>query len=423
MADTRTRIAQLTGLFPVTATGFTALFASGLALVVLGMQRVDRVLIVTGMAGALLFLLTLVLTVVGALVIARRVGATEPEPVQLLAGALGPTGFSVTVPFWLPLVDVRWTVTEPAVAVRLVQRGRSTHEHWIPVRRGLPDHVVRWFTVGDAFGLCAIRFRVERPLDARILPAEGSLRRVEVVQGLASGDQIAHPEGRPEGDLQDMRQYGAGDPIRYVLWKVFAKSRTLVVRKPERALSPVTRTAAYLVTSEHDQAAAGTAKTAIECGALGREWVFGADGTTDVARTRQEALPLLLASAQHPVNAGGSGLRTFLDSADSPRRIVVFAPARPGPWVEALLSFATTTRLEVVLCADQIEPARKRLDVRRLVLVPEAPEGFGQVVVDRATLVALCTRLAGVGELRVVDRKAGVVYAGAHIARLTRGAA
>lgn len=426
MADTaalRTRLRQLVGLFPVTPTGFVAGLASLVGFVGLGIWREDRILLVLGAAGLLLCALMGLFTVGAALVIGRRVRNTALPPVRMVAGTPAPTGFEVHIPWWLAFVDLRWTVEEPDVTAQLVARGRRIHERWTPIRRGTPDRVVRWFTVGDAFGLASVRFRVEKPLDARFLPDEGSLRRVEVIQGLASGDQIAHPEGRPEGDLQDMRRYGAGDPIRFVLWKVFARSRTLVVRTPERALSPITRTAAYLVTGPGDQAAAGTAKTAVSCGALGEEWVFGCDGTTATASTRQEAEPLIVASAAHPAADGGDGLRTFLDAADNPRRIVVFAPAVPGPWVDRVRALGSTVHVEIVLCADHVVPARPRFDLRQLVLVPAPPAPPAEVHPERAALGRLCKQLAGVGTIRIVERKSGAVYAGAHIDRLTRGAA
>jgi hypothetical protein len=90
--------------------------------------------------------------------------------------------------------------------------------------------------------------------------------------------------------------------------------------------------------------------------------------------------------------------------------------------VREVLSVARTTHVEVVICVDSILPSSPRVDVRRLFLLPTPPP-TGSVSVDREALAALCTQLSGVGEVRIVDRVAGVVYAGAHITKLTRGAA
>lgn len=417
------RLRVAAGLFPLTTTGFTALVLSTGALVFVGIQRVDHVLLVAGVAGLLLVFAALVLTVIGALWVHHAVRGASQPPIRLVAGNPGPTGFTFAHPLFLPLLDVRWSVEAPDVGLRLVPRGRTLHEHWIPARRGEPTDVHRVFRVGDAFGLCAVDLHFHTEADVRVLPDEGSLRRVEVIQGLAAGDQIPHPEGAPVGDLQDMRQYGAGDPIRYVLWKVFAKSRTLMVRTPERALAPVTRTAAYLVAGPDDQAATGTAKTAVECGALGSEWVFGCDGTTGGITQSRDLLGLLLASADHPSERSGDGLASFLASFPDARRVVVFAPALPGPWVQRLLAVARHTPLQVILCADHIEPGNAGFHVGRLVFRPGDPAPPGRVTVDRPTLGSLAASLAGVGEIRIVDRQTGAVYAGAHIRNLVKGAA
>ena len=68
-----------------------------------------------------------------------------------------------------------------------------------------------------------------------------------------------------------------------------------MVRAPEQAISPARRTIAYLITGEGDEASAGVARAAIESGAFGSSWVFGADGTTEVARDRAQALEVLAA--------------------------------------------------------------------------------------------------------------------------------
>ncbi len=417
------------GLFPLTATGFTVLFGSVVALVPFGMWREDRVLVVAGVAGLLLLAVALVVTVLGAVVIWLSARAAPPIKTTLVAGHPGRTGFEITAPFWLPFLDVRWTVERPDVRSTLVARGRLLVEQWTPRRRGRPQHITRWFEVSDAFGLMGIRF----PLDwstadgtsITVLPDEGALKRVQVVRGLAAGDQFAHPEGSPQGDLMDIRAYGDGDPIRYVLWKVFAKSRTLVVRTPERALSPVRRTAAYLVAGQGDQAAAGTAKTAFENGALGDEWRFGADRCADVAEERRGALDVVMRSAgteEESDDHAGSGLGRFIASADNPRRVVVFAPGVDGPWVDRVLDVARGTKLELVLCVDAVVPGASGFGLSRVLVRPDAEENPGRVHVTREQLASLVKRLGGVGTVRVADRQSGQVYGTAHLARLTGAA-
>ena len=66
----------------------------------------------------------------------------------------------------------------------------------------------------------------------------------ELAAGRASGDAVSHPAGRQEGELIEMRRYGPGDPLRHVLWKTYARTRRLLVRMHERAISPRPTTAA-----------------------------------------------------------------------------------------------------------------------------------------------------------------------------------
>ncbi|MEZ4322229.1 MAG: hypothetical protein R3F61_32450 [Myxococcota bacterium] len=414
-------LSRINGLYPLTATGFVVLVGSLTALVPFGMWHEDRVLLVAGVAGLFLLAVCLLLTAISALWTLFAARTSPDAPLELRVGSPGRTGFVLRSPLWLPLADVRWTLEAPDVELKVVAQGRALIEQWTPRRRGRPERVVRWFTAGDAFGLTSVRFPIETTRPHRFVPDEGALRQVQVVRGLASGDQFAHPEGRPEGDLMDIRAYGDGDPIRYVLWKVFAKSRQLVVRSPERALSPVRRTAAYLVAGEGDQAAAGTAKTAFECGALGDEWRFGADGCPEVASERRGALEVVMRSADGDPAAAGAGLGPFVAGADNPRRVVVFAPAQPGPWVASLLAVARTTKLEVILCADRIVPT-PGLGLSKVLLTPDDTVRPGEVVVTKATLSDLTRQLAGVGTVRVVDRKSGQVFGDAHLSRLTGAA-
>jgi len=421
----RRLLSRLTGTLPLTWAGAALLAAAVVALVPFGLWRQDLVLLVVGATALALLAATLLAVLLGTLAVRRRLRRRPAAaPLALEVGRPGDTGFILVRPWWVPWLDLDHRVAEPIVAVDYTARGRRREETWTPLRRGTPDRVVRHVTVRDVFGLCALRFELRERRDMTFSPALGALAQIAVVHGLAGGDQLPHPDGRPEGDLADMRAYGAGDPIRFVLWKVFARTRQLVVRTPERALAPTRRTVAYLVTSPHDEAAAAGARIATTTGALGEDWVFGVDGTRQTASDAAGAAALILRSASHPPDGGADGLATFLASQESfaAHRAIVFAPGRPGPWQARVRAASATTRLEIVVCIDGVRPDPKGGLIGRALLRPRPAPSTG-VRPTRSELAALCADLGAAGQVRVLDRAAGQLYGAQHLAALQRGAA
>ena len=121
------------------------------------------------------------------------------------------------------------------------------------MQRALCASVKRRFVVEDAFGLARIVFSREQPQPLQVLPTTGKLEPGVVLHALSLGAEMPHPLGAPRGDRADMRRYVPGDPVRLVLWKVYARTRELVVRHPEHAFSPTLRVAAYLVVNRADE--------------------------------------------------------------------------------------------------------------------------------------------------------------------------
>ena len=83
--------------------------------------------------------------------------------------------------------------------------------------------------------------------------------------------------GLEDGDRLELRRYTAGDPVRFMHWKVLSRTRKLMVRTPERALSVARRMAAFLIAGERDDASAAAARLALERRLLGSDWLFGTD--------------------------------------------------------------------------------------------------------------------------------------------------
>lgn len=391
------------------------LVASGVAALTMGVGRQDHVLRVVGSVGLGLIALTVPGVVLTALWIAWR-SRDGAAPLTLEAGREGLTGFGLTRPWFPPLLDLSWAWEEPAARVRLVRRGRRCEERVLPLRRGEGTRIVRQVEVSDVFGLARVRFGVTESRPWRFDPSKGALDNVYVMRGMAGGDAVHHPHGSATGDLYDMRHYGAGDPIRFVLWKVFARSRELMVRTPERAMSPVQQTIAYLVSGDGDQAAAGAARAAIESGVVGEDWALGTDGGSGVATRPGDALDLIVRSAGAAAEEGAAGLRDFLQERHrgGVRRAMIFVPPRPGPWVDrvrALCQSARGVRIDVLVCMDGATP-----DGQTPWWADDAPDDRAPAQVTRSELREL-VRLIGAptGELLLVDRSAGTVHLARHL--------
>ncbi|MBM4320370.1 MAG: DUF58 domain-containing protein, partial [Deltaproteobacteria bacterium] len=202
------------------------------------------------------------------------------------------------------------------------------------------------------------------------------------------GDGISHPQGRPRGDLVELRRYHPGDPLRYLLWKVFARTRRLIVRAPEQAVIPAQRTLAYLIAGVDDEPAAAAARLALEAGALGSDWLFGADGTAQPTSALDQALRAVARSAAvSPEQRAALGGFLAATRGSTASRLVLFAPAASIDWLDGVLGALRARPLPtmIILGAERLSldddakaqgllrrllwhsaPARHHLPARRL---------------------------------------------------------
>jgi hypothetical protein len=413
-------VGRVRAVFPFTGAGVLIVAGCAVSLVYYGLGKIDLILLGVGAVGLGVAALSLITTTIAAVITYVRLKKRHSrDPLRLECGYWAPTGFSLPSLWYIPFVQIAWCWSAPEAKARAVKRDGRMIEEIRPERRDTHDRLERRFDIGDIFGLCNITLRMEEERSILFLPWVGNLRQMHVLRGMAGGEELSHPEGPPEGDRIDMRRYVAGDPIRFVLWKVFAKTRDLVVRTPETAISPSRRTIAYLVAHQDDEPAAGAVRVAVDVGAFGGEWTLGADGARDVAETRDEALELLARSARAAEEESGAGLGSFLKHAPRGRvgRAVVFVPPRPGPWLDKVIASALSEKKAgefefVVGCDGIIHPPRSFLG--RLVYgKPKMQSGVASIaelseVVQRLTAARL--------RVLVVDRASGQIYTPDHLA-------
>jgi len=398
-------------LWPLTALGMALAAVASVALLSFGFKKLDLVLLVLGYGGlGLLAIATLTVasTSLGLWWHLRR-ASLDWSTSTFETGAALPTGFSLPSLWWLPLVQVGWTwVTPEADVADRVSKGGRLREQVTLRRRGIVASITRRVVVQDAFGLSRIAFAHHQPGPIEVLPHLGGIRRLPVLTSLTGGEEHPHPMGLEDGDLVELRRYVPGDSARYIHWKVFGRTRRLMVRTPERALSRARRTVAYLVAGAHDEAAAAAARAAIEEEVLGMDWQFAADGSPEATSDRSEALHKVMTSSA-ATHQSGSGMKRFLAEVDprGPAALVVFAPPTMGRWLDEMRAVTGRRygRVRVVIAVDAVHDPDPRTVWRRWLLTP-----IGSTGVDRGDLERVGRALAKLRcEVVVIDRVSGRV--------------
>jgi hypothetical protein len=346
-------------LLPPTPRGVGVALLSALALVGFGIRQIDLVLLVIGVAGTALVWLCAGLVALAAWRLAREVGrdpARAPRLAWTETGRRVETGFSLPALSHWPWLELDCAWLEPpgfSVELRQNEEGRLAEHVWASLRCEA-TRLRRRFEVRDVLGLARVRFELVCDARLQVLPDRGHLTQSPRVTAFADADVLPHPHGAPEGDRMDIRRYAPGDSARDVLWKHFARSGALHVRRPERAVDRSQRLVGYLVTGAGDEPAAAAARVALETGALGPGWVFGVDGDERPERELGAALRLIARSGGQ--RGEGAGLARFLARAatDAQVHCVVFAPARAGAWLRHLeaAAWGRRDRLSVVLASD-----------------------------------------------------------------------
>lgn len=380
----RPRLARLrhwwttaSGLFPLTPLGVLATAGGAAGLRWLAFARVDLVLLVVGYAAVALSALATVGSLLGAVRVAwalRRLPPAAERDVE--TGLELPTGAALPRLLWIPFVRLRWRWIAPEAVVSSEPKGLRRVESASLRRRGRIAIIERELVVEDAFGLSRVRWRHRQSATLVVHPHVGALRAMPTLLAMTGGEDFPHPMGVAEGDRIELRRYEPGDSARFVHWKVFSRTRRLMVRMPEKALTRSRRIIAYLVAGPDDEASAAAARVAIESGALGDEWTFGADGGGGEARDVADARARIVRSVDAE---GASGLASFIALAESrgPASLVVFVPPRPGPWLDRTLASlrGREARVRVVIATDGLRAESARPTWKRVFLDDVTDEG------------------------------------------------
>ena len=357
-------------LFPFTKTGIAFIALFGGAGWWYGIRRMDFVALAAGFAGALtiFILFTCTLTCALFLFFASRRAVTSGT-LDLATNLPQATGYRVSCPRWIPCVVARWSWENTGFIDDIVsvvrEKGRLA-ETVTPARRRVADRFTRRFSVKDIFGLTEISWRRSETINLRVLPDRGMLTQMPPPVGMSDGDDVPDPWAAPAGDRVDMRPYVPGDPLRTVLWKIYARSGRMMVRIPERSVSERRKGCGYLVTGKGDDAASAVARIVVERGLLGDDWRFGADGVANYAAETGDALEIIAVSgdADYKYRAANpneiSGLGSFIAKMrnDGFQSCVLFLPPDPAAWDYAARQTAGggSMRIHVVIGVESLRP-------------------------------------------------------------------
>lgn len=314
--------------------------------------------------------------------------------------------------YW-PFVEVRAEVEQPA-GLRLAADGGGFRLDGLHRARS-EELVVRWW-IEDGLGLARWTTRSTLKTDLRVAPHLAELERDVTLRAWSDGEDQPHPMGQPVGDRVELRPYVRGDPLRLVRWKVYARTGELMVRASERALERASRVHAFIVPGPEDEAAAAAAWAALEGHLLGPSWRFGGPSAPEGVEAVEPALDVIAASRGKEATPA---LARFAEGvgAEAGARLLLFAPAREGPWVSALEAAVRLLpgRVSVLLVHDA--PILHEVPRRRRWLRSEAVRPPGCPPPPPDALRRLERRLVEAGA------SVGVVVRGAAAASMRREAA
>jgi hypothetical protein len=340
------------------------------------------------------------------------------EMLRLESGSTSATGLSVPSFALFPVVEIGLVWEEPAsVEVTLKRRLSASEELVLPRRRGEATRIVRRFLVSDIFGFFSLGLPRRAEVRVRVYPPRARVT-AHATNRLQAGDAFSHPSGPAEGELIEMRRYVHGDPLRHILWKAFARTRKLLVRTPERAITPKPSAAAYLVAGPGDEPAASASRYFVEEGLLGRDFVFLADGSSEPTSDPEEALEQIVASGSAGV-VGGLGLDRFLGRLDESRRrnVVLFVPPVAGPWLERVLAGAPRIPGARAITAvdERLDPSARPSRLRRLLFA----ERDAEAISARALAGVVSTLSVRGYEVQVLHRPTGEILGRAQLEALS----
>lgn len=342
------------GWFPLSLSGILLVVGFYISYTYYGGVEKDYFLTVVGFAGLCIASIAIIFSTNIAIFLWWKLKKLDMlEGTLLLEGHPRRSPFKLPIFWWVPFIDIRWELNNFGIFCD------GNEEVLTPNRRGEWDVLDRRFVVRDIFGFTSITFVIPQKCELQVLPDQGRFNKPLSVNSLLSGSDISHPLGKPIGDRMDIRNYTHGDPVRYILWKTYARTGQLVVRTPERALQPSPKMISYLVVGDGDCPAAGIMWALVESKMLGKEWEVAADGFSSGVTEIDDAKNIIIASANSEVTQA-KGLQTYMkntknNSSSGSQSLLLFVPPIDNGWVQNIIELQLATSATIIICVDGIE--------------------------------------------------------------------
>lgn len=400
-------IVKAAGFVPITAIGIAYAVLLALTFKYIAVEHSDIVWIAAASALIIIEAVMILAVVIGSISVwtAWKKLLEEGLPdINAQTGLEYETGMKLkTWPVPFVEVETKWLDPGDKISAECRQDLFNASEFITALRRCSSEEIERRFIVRDILGLSSIRWTVKAKCRVRVYPAKSKLNNSTITTSMSGGEDISDPYGSPEGDRIEMRQYAPGDSSRAILWKVYARSRRLVVRMPERALTARPRTCAYMIAGRDDEGSAGLARAILESNLLGENWIFGADGCAGYASTLSESMEMLASSGNHCKD--GCGLGKFLQEAAAKGyySCFVFVPSSSGEWMDTAVRAAGNTSLTVTWLMgfekslekfEQEKPWERFVYLSEHVSVKE-PSKVSKALSSERTPVILCENATG----------------------------
>ncbi len=263
--------AKLTRLFetlafisPLSLRGFIALGISALCLYYLAKEYSDLVSSILGISLLILLTFFTLILIFSAPYIRKKISISpQDQNTELISRRENSTGFTVNnikIPPFFYLSIQRAIDDKHVRHTTHILRGSTSHTssrrtcldtiHF--PHRGVYESRGYILEFGDILGLSKRKWLHELPLLYQVFTPRSEIAPLPIMAASTQLGDTETSQKNKSGDLFNIRTYQAGDSLKRILWKVYARSGNLVVREPEPAIIPEGEVAVFVLAQKRE---------------------------------------------------------------------------------------------------------------------------------------------------------------------------